>query len=50
MAGPFLKTADHSIDETIKLINLTKDEINICMFATGSKTIDQLRQVKLVKI
>jgi isopentenyl-diphosphate Delta-isomerase len=50
MAGPFLKTADQSIDETIKFINLIKDEINICMFATGSKTIDQLRQGKLLKI
>lgn len=49
MAGPFLKTATQSIDETIKLINLIKDEIAICMFATASKTPDQLRQGKLVK-
>jgi isopentenyl-diphosphate delta-isomerase len=50
MAGPFIKAANQSSDETIKLINLTKDEINICMFATGSKTIEQLRQGKLLKV
>jgi isopentenyl-diphosphate delta-isomerase len=49
MAGPFLKVATQSLDETIKLINLFKQEINICMFATGSKTLDQLHQDKLVK-
>ncbi len=50
MAGPFLKTARQSADETIKLINLIKQEIRICMFATGCRTIDQLHQDKLVKI
>jgi len=48
MASPFLKSAARSVDETINMINLIKLEINICMFATGSKTIDQLRQDKLV--
>lgn len=48
MAGPFLKTATQSIDETIKLINLLKDELRICMFATGSETLEQLRQDKLL--
>lgn len=49
IAGLFLKAAAQSVDESIKLINLFKEEINICMFATGSKMIDQLRQDKLVK-
>jgi isopentenyl-diphosphate delta-isomerase len=49
MAGPFLKTASQSVEETIKLINLLKEEVSICMFATGSKTLDQLRHDKLVK-
>ncbi len=49
MAGPFLKTAIHSIDETIKLINLIKEELSICMFATGSESLEQLRLDKLVK-
>ena len=48
MAGPFLKTASQSVDETIKMIKLIKEEICICMFATGSKTVEQLRQDKLV--
>jgi len=48
MASPFLKSAARSVDETINMINLIKLEINICMFATGSKTINQLRQDKLV--
>jgi isopentenyl-diphosphate delta-isomerase len=49
MAGPFLKAAAQSVDETINMINIIKEEITICMFATGSKMIDQLRQGKLVK-
>jgi isopentenyl-diphosphate delta-isomerase len=49
MAGPFLKTASQSVEETIKLINLLKEEVSICMFATGSKTLDQLRHDKLVR-
>jgi isopentenyl-diphosphate delta-isomerase len=48
MAGPFLKTAAQSSDETINLISLLKQEFCICMFATGSMTIDQLRQDKLI--
>jgi isopentenyl-diphosphate delta-isomerase len=49
MAGPFLKAAVQSTDETINMINLIKDEINISLFATGSKNLDQLRQGKIVK-
>lgn len=50
IAGPFLKVATKSIDETIKLIDLIKQEIRICMFATGSQTIEQLRLDKLIQI
>jgi isopentenyl-diphosphate delta-isomerase len=49
VAGPFLKSASQSVDETIKLINLFKEELSICMFATGSESLDQLRNEKLVK-
>jgi len=49
LANPFLKAASISADEVINLINLLREEITICMFATGSKSIDQLRQNKLVK-
>jgi isopentenyl-diphosphate delta-isomerase len=49
MAGPFLKAASHSMDEIIKLIHLFKNEIRICMFATGSLSINRLRDGKLIK-
>jgi len=49
MAGPFLKTASQSVEDTVKLINLIKEELSICMFATGSKTLVELRQGKLIK-
>jgi isopentenyl-diphosphate delta-isomerase len=49
LAGPFLKAAAQSVEETIKIINLFTEEISLCMFATGSKNIDQLRLDKLIK-
>jgi isopentenyl-diphosphate delta-isomerase len=49
IAGPFLKAAVQSVDETIEMINIYKDEITLCMFATGSTNSEELRQNKLVK-
>jgi isopentenyl-diphosphate Delta-isomerase len=49
LAGPFLKAASHSLEETLNLVRLLKDEIRICMFATGSLNLDQLKQDKLIK-
>ena len=49
MAGPFLKVAAQSAETTDGLIKLLKDEIRICMFATGSKTFPELRVGKLIK-
>lgn len=49
MASPFLKSAAQSVEATIKLIDLIKDELRICMFATGSKTLIDLRQGRLLK-
>ncbi len=49
MASPFLKAAVQSLDETIRLVNLFREELRICMFATGSKTLDELQNSKLVK-
>jgi isopentenyl-diphosphate delta-isomerase len=48
MAGPFLKAAAQSADEAMKLINLIKTELDICMFATGSKSLAELRQHRLI--
>lgn len=49
MAGPFLKAAAISIEESVKLIELLKSQIISCMFATGSISINHLRQGKLEK-
>ncbi len=49
MAGPFLKSASKSIESTLNLIDLMRKELTICMFATASATLEQLRQGKLVK-
>jgi isopentenyl-diphosphate delta-isomerase len=48
MASPFLKSASQSIEETVRLIKLLREQLLICMFATGSRTLNQLRQNKLV--
>jgi isopentenyl-diphosphate delta-isomerase len=49
MAGPFLKAASQSFEATLELISLLKAQVNICMFATGSANIAQLRQGKIQK-
>ncbi len=49
MASPFLKAAAISVEKTIETINLIKSELKVCMFSTSSKTIEQLRQSKLLK-
>jgi isopentenyl-diphosphate delta-isomerase len=48
MANPFLKAASTSVDDTVKLINLLREQLCVCMFATGSRTLNQLRQNKIV--
>lgn len=50
MAGPFLKAASQSMDEVVKLINAIKDEIKLCVFATGSIDIQELRHSKLLHL
>lgn len=42
MAGQFLKTAVISKDKTIEMIMLTKRQIEIVMFATGTAVLSQL--------
>ena len=43
MASPFLKAADKSLEATIAELQLTSQEIKICMFATGSKDLSALK-------
>jgi isopentenyl-diphosphate delta-isomerase len=48
-ASPFLRVANQSVEAVIKLVKLFTEEIRICMFATSSKDLNELRQTKLVK-
>jgi isopentenyl-diphosphate delta-isomerase len=49
MAGPFLKAAVVSIDQTIQTILEIKKEIQIAMFATGSSKLQDLRE-KIIRV
>jgi isopentenyl-diphosphate delta-isomerase len=49
MANPFLKAATHSVEKTVELISIYTDEIKLCMFATGSRTLEALKKDKLIK-
>ncbi len=48
MAGVFLKQASHSLEATIQTIQEIQREIQVCMFATGSARLSDLRQARLV--
>jgi isopentenyl-diphosphate delta-isomerase len=49
MAGPFLKAAARSLDDTVQTIDEVKREIQVCMFASGAGNLDSLRDGKLVE-
>ncbi len=49
LASPFLKAAIESTEKVCEVINQLGQEIRICMFATGSGSIDSLRQAKLLR-
>ena len=49
MAGPYLKAATQSVDETIATIHEVKREIQVCMFAAGVPNLEALREVQLEK-
>ncbi len=48
VAGPFLKAAAQSVEATLDLINLYTEQLRVCMFATGSKSLEDLRAGKIV--
>ena len=50
MAGPFLKAASSSLDDTITVITELISEIHVCMFAAGAANITQLQETPLKKI
>ncbi len=47
MAGPFLKAAAVSPEETLKLIDEVRQELAISMFAVGAANLAQLQQTSL---
>jgi len=49
MAGPFLKAAAQSVDETVQTIAEVRREIQVCMFAAGAISLSALSQTKLVE-
>lgn len=49
MAGPFLKAASISLEETIQTVHEVRREIQVCMFASGAGNLNQLMRTPLVK-
>ena len=47
MAGMFLRAANESLEKTINLMNTISSQIRIAMFASGSKTLQDLNHEKL---
>jgi isopentenyl-diphosphate Delta-isomerase len=50
MAGPFLKAAARSLEDTVQAIEELKREIQVCMFAAGAGDIEALQRVQLIKV
>ncbi len=50
MAGPFLKAAVRSLEDTLQSIAEIRNEIKVCMFAAGVPDLESLRNTQLVKI
>jgi isopentenyl-diphosphate Delta-isomerase len=49
MAGPFLKAAARSLDDTLQTIAEIRRELQICMFATGAANLEQLKHTPLIR-
>ena len=50
MAGPFLKAAVRSYDETIQTIEEIQREIQVCMFACGAGDLATLQRTPLIAV
>jgi len=42
MAGPFLKAASQSLEQTVKTMRMITDQVRIAMFACGARTLKDL--------
>lgn len=49
MASPFLKAASHSLEKTIETIAGIRRELQVCMFAAGVGSLEELRRIELIK-
>jgi isopentenyl diphosphate isomerase/L-lactate dehydrogenase-like FMN-dependent dehydrogenase len=49
MAGPFLKAAAISLEETMQTIQELGNEIRVCMFAAGAGDMSALKHTPLVE-
>jgi isopentenyl-diphosphate delta-isomerase len=50
LAGPFLKAAVQSVDQTVQTIRELRRELQVCMFAVGAGDLAALSQVELRKV
>ncbi len=50
MAGPFLKAAVRSLEETVQTLTEIEREMRICLFAAGAANLAQLQQTPLVRL
>jgi isopentenyl-diphosphate delta-isomerase len=50
MAGQFLKSAAISTEKTIEMMNLTKRQIAVTMFACGAASIEDLQNTTLIHV
>jgi len=48
MAGPFLKAAARSLEETVQTIEELKREIQVCMFAAGAGDVKALQNTQMI--
>jgi len=49
MASPFLKAASQSLEMTIETIAGSCRELQVCMFAAGAGSLEELRQIELIR-
>jgi isopentenyl-diphosphate delta-isomerase len=47
MAGPYLKAASKSVEETVSTILEVKRELQVCMFAAGVPNLEALSKIEL---
>lgn len=50
IAGPFLRAADHSLEEAMDLACEYVETLRIAMFCVGARTLAELRSVELTKV